>query len=90
MTAKLSQLLQQVRDNPDATDALAQALTLAQEYETSEGTYQTRIDQLQSANRNLLKQIPITPQEPPKAPETPKELTIDDAAEAMNKLLGGE
>jgi hypothetical protein len=90
MTAKLSALLKQFQENPDSTDILAQALPLALEYETSEASYQTRIDQLQSANRNLLKQIPMTPQEVPKAPEPPKEISVEDGLEAMKNLLGGE
>ena len=90
MTAKLSALLNQLKDSPDSTDILGQALVVAQEYETSEVSYQTRIDQLQSANRNLLKQIPMTPQEEPKAPEAHKEISVEDGLEAMKKLLGGE
>lgn len=91
--AKLSDLIKQLIENPEDLSVLPTLRDAAVEYENNEVEYQTRVEKLQSSNRNLLKMIPV-PEEPkqPEQPESSENLeapTLSDGVEAMQNLLGG-
>ena len=90
---KMSEIIQALIDNPDDLSQLPTMLEQAVEYENSEVEYQTRIDKLQSTNRNLLKMIPqpeeLKQREDPAVEKVNDMPTLTDGVEAMKKLLGG-
>lgn len=86
---EIIEALKTLIDNPDDLSKLPEAITKLEEYQTAVSTREAedldKITKLQSANRNLLSQIPISTGEP----EPPKDdkPTFEEAQEELLKAL---
>ena len=85
----LTDALQAIAANPDDLTQLPHLIAQVAAIEEKEFEYQTRIKTLQDTNFAYLQQIPITGNEPPKAPEQPAEVTLQDARDTIIALMGG-
>lgn len=86
---RLSEALQALISNPDDLSTLPQLVARAQEIETQEEQYQSRISNLQEINRKYLAQIPISGAEPTGEDLKDEEPTLDDAKNYLIESLGG-
>ena len=90
---KLTELIRQLRENPEDTSLIPQIESLALEQENNEVEYQSKVTKLQSSNRELLKMIPVP--EPPKQPDPqqddakPEVPLMDQAVSAMHDIIKG-
>lgn len=85
---RLSEALQALINNPDDLTSLPQLVARAQEIETQEEQYQSRISNLQEINRKYLAQIPVPGQET-QVEEQDSEPTLQDARDYLVETLGG-
>ena len=85
----ITDALRAIIANPDDLSQLPQLIAQVDAIEAKEFDYQTRIKSLQDANYAYLQQIPIKGNEPPKQPEPPAEVTLNDARDTIISLMGG-
>ena len=85
----LTDALQAIAANPDDLTQLPHLIAQVSAIEAKEYEYQTRIKSLQDTNFAYLQQIPMTGNEPPKTPEPPAEVTLNDARDTIIALMGG-
>lgn len=85
----LTDALQAIAANPDDLSQLPHLIAQVSAIEERETEYQTRIKALQDTNFAYLQQIPIAGNEPPKGPEQPAEVTLQDARDTIIALMGG-
>lgn len=89
----LADELKKLIDNPDDLSTLPTLIEQVAEFEKSasenETNYQTRIKNLQDANRSYLSQIPMA-QEEPKTPEQILPTFEDAKAHLINVVTGGK
>lgn len=85
----LTDALQAIAANPDDLTQLPHLIAQVAAIEDKEFEYQTRIKTLQDTNFAYLQQIPIAGNEPPKGPEQPAEVTLQDARDTIIALMGG-
>lgn len=89
----LADELKKLIDNPDDLSTLPTLIEQVAAFEKSasenETNYQTRIKNLQDANRSYLSQIPMA-QEEPKTPEQTLPTFEDAKAHIINVLTGGK
>lgn len=89
----LAEELKKLVDNPDDLSTLPDLINQVAEFEKSasenETNYQTRIKNLQDANRSYLSQIPMT-QEEIQTPEKTLPTFEDAKAHLINVVTGGK
>lgn len=90
---KLTELIKQLRENPEDINLIPEIESLAIEHENNEVEYQSTVTKLQSSNRELLKMIPVY--EPPKQPDPQQDEVkpvvpmMDQAISAMQEIIKG-
>ena len=83
---KLTDALNALQGNPDATDTIPAIVAMASEMEANEQAYQGRIETLLNSNRSLLAQIPI-PSEEVVEEEEEEEIGWEDVGQIFTELL---
>ena len=90
---KLTELIKQLRENPEDINLIPEIESLAIEHENNEFEYQSTVTKLQASNRELLKMIPVP--ETPKAPDPqqdqvkPEVPLMDQAVAVMQEIIKG-
>lgn len=83
--------LKSLVENPDDLSTIPNMVAKLEEYQRKhselETDYQEKINSLQQVNRNLLAQIPVTQEESKDEEQEEKEVTFEEAREALLQAM---
>ena len=89
---KISDKIKALLENPDDLSVLAEVYNETLELEQQKVDYETKLGELQQANRSLLKMIPKVEEPKKMEPEVEKineAPSVDEGAEALKAIIGG-